>query len=145
VNDTTSAHKTLPDNADLGQLRAQAKELRRAYSGGNPAARAQVRAVLPGAKAEIQLRDAQLVIAREHGFDGWRDLTAAVVTQQSGGRDLNRWFAVELNNGTWDLIDNGLSEQSPPAEQEQACTRPTPPPITASRQARSPTKAAAST
>jgi hypothetical protein len=120
VNDTTSAHKTLPDNADLGQLRAQAKELRRAYSGGNPAARAQVRAVLPGAMAEIQLRDAQLVIAREHGFDGWRDLTAAVVTQQSGGRDLNRWFAVELNNGTWDLIDNGLSEQSPPAEQEQA-------------------------
>jgi hypothetical protein len=114
------APKTLPDNADLAQLRAQAKELRRAYAGGNPAAEAQVRAVLPAAKAEIQLRDAQLVIAREHGFDGWRDLTAAVVTQQAGGRDLNRWFGVELNNGTWDLIDNGLSEQSPPAEQEQA-------------------------
>jgi hypothetical protein len=114
------ARKTLPDNADLGQLRAQAKELRRAYAGGNPAALAQVKAVLPAAKAEIQLRDAQLVIAREHGFDGWRDLAAAVVTQQAGGRDLNRWFGVELNNGTWDLIDNGLSEQSPPAEQEQA-------------------------
>jgi hypothetical protein len=120
VHETGSAPKTLPDNADLGQLRAQAKELRRAYSGGSPAALAQVRAVLPEAKAEIPLRDAQLVIAREHGFDGWRDLAAAVVTQQSGGRDLNRWFAVELNNGTWDLIDNGLSEQSPPAEQEQA-------------------------
>ena len=120
MNETSTASKTLPDNADLSQLRAQAKELRRAYARGNPIAQAQVRAILPGAKAEIQLRDAQLVIAREHGFDGWRDLTAAVVTQQSGGRDLNRWFGVELNNGTWDLIDNGLSEQSPAAEQEQA-------------------------
>jgi hypothetical protein len=112
--------KTLPDNADLSQLRAQAKELRRACAGGSPAARARVRAVLPAAKPEIQLRDAQLVIAREHGFDGWRDLSAAVVAQQSGSRDLNRWFGVELNNGTWDLIDNGLSEQSPRAEQAQA-------------------------
>ncbi len=112
--------KKLPDNADLAQLRAQAKELRRAYAGGSPAASGRVQAVLPAASAEIQLRDAQLVIAREHGFDGWRDLAAAVVAQQSGGRDLNRWFGVELNNSTWDLIDNGLSEQSPRAEREQA-------------------------
>lgn len=49
-----------------------------------------------------------------------RPRSAPSCTQQSGGRDLNRWFGVELNNGTWDLIDNGLSEQSPPAEQEQA-------------------------
>lgn len=113
-------NKTLPDHADLSQLRAQAKELKRAYAGGNPAAQARARAVLPGANAEIQLRDAQLVIARELGFDGWRELSAAVVAQQSGGRDLHRWFAVELNNGTWDLIDGGLSEQTPAAEQEQA-------------------------
>jgi hypothetical protein len=112
--------KKLPDNADLAQLRAQAKELRRAYAGGSPDASVRVQAVLPAAGSEIQLRDAQLVIAREHGFDGWRDLAAAVVAQQSGGRDLNRWFAVELNNSTWDLIDNGLSEDSPRAEQEQA-------------------------
>jgi hypothetical protein len=112
--------KRLPDNADLSQLRALAKQLRRAYVGTNPAALTRVRAVLPDAGAEIALRDAQLVIAREHGFDGWRDLTAAVVAQQSGGRDLDRWFAVELNNGTWDMVDNGLSEHSPAAEREQA-------------------------
>jgi hypothetical protein len=111
---------TLPDNADLSQLRIQAKELRRAFAGGNPAAEARVREVLPDCGFEITLRDAQLVIAREHGFDGWRDLSAAVVAQQSGGRDLDRWFAVELNNGTWDLIDNGLSEESPRDEQELA-------------------------
>jgi hypothetical protein len=110
----------LPENADLSQLRAQAKELRRAFAGTNPTATARVRAVLPDAGAEIALRDAQLVIAREHGFPGWRELAAAVVARQSGGRDLDRWFAVELNNGTWDLIDNGLSERSPRAEREQA-------------------------
>lgn len=128
----------LPDNADLGQLRAQAKELRRAYAGGSPAALARVAAVRPqgGAGAsrgappvegdagavrpELQLRHAQYVIAREHGFDGWRDLVQAVVVQQSGGRDLHRWFAVELNNGTWDLLDNGLCSDSPREEREQA-------------------------
>jgi hypothetical protein len=111
--------KDLPENADLSQLRAQAKELRRACAGGSPAAITRVRAVLP-AGAEIQLRDAQLVIAREYGLDGWRELAAAVVARQSGGRDLDRWFAVELNNETWDLIDGGLSEQSPQAEREHA-------------------------
>jgi hypothetical protein len=110
----------LPGNADLTQLRAQAKELRRAFAGASPAIAARVRAILPEAGAEMTLRDAQLVIAREHGFDGWRDLAAAVVAQQSSGRDLDRWFGVELNNSTWDLIDNGLSELSPRAEQEQA-------------------------
>jgi hypothetical protein len=112
--------KTLPGNASLDQLRAQAKELRRACSGGNPAALARVRAVRADTGADIQLRDAQLVIAREYGFDGWRDLAAAAVKQQSGGRDLHRWFAVELNNGTWDVLDAGLSESSPREEREQA-------------------------
>lgn len=116
--------KTLPDNADLGQLRQQAKELRRAYAGGSPAAIERVAAARPSAAGapagDLQLRDAQLVIAREHGFDGWRDLAAAVVAQQSSGRDLHRWFGVELNNGTWDVLDNGLSQDSPREEQELA-------------------------
>ena len=128
----------LPDNADLGQLRAQAKELRRAYAGGSPAALARVGAVRPEggagalhaappagggvgeARPELLLRHAQYVIAREHGFDGWRDLVQAVVVQQSGGRDLHRWFAVELNNSTWDLVENGLCSDSPREEREQA-------------------------
>ncbi len=120
MDDNSLPDNSLPDNADLAQMRAQAKELRRAFGGGSPAAVARVRAILPESGAEIALRDAQLVIAREHGFDGWRDLAGAVVAQQSGGRDLDRWFAVELNNGTWDLVDNGLSELSPHTEQEQA-------------------------
>jgi len=120
MDDKALPGNALPGNADLTQLRAQAKELRRAFAGASPAVAARVRGILPDAGAEITLRDAQLVIAREHGFDGWRELAAAVVAQQSNGRDLDRWFGVELNNSTWDLIDNGLSELSPREEQEQA-------------------------
>jgi hypothetical protein len=116
----TMTVRTLPEHADTSQLRARAKDLRRAYAGGNPAAVVRVRAVHPDAGAEIPLRDAQLVIAREHDLPSWRDLVAAVVAQQSGGRDLHRWFGVELNNGTWDLLNNGLSQDSPQLEREQA-------------------------
>jgi hypothetical protein len=114
--------RNLPDNADLSQLRQQAKELRRAYLGGSPAAIERTAAACPGMAAtpDFGLRDAQLVIAREHGFSNWRDLAAAVVAQQSNGRDLHRWFGVELNNATWDVIDNGLSPDSPAEEQERA-------------------------
>ncbi|WP_412539939.1 hypothetical protein R8Z50_29555 [Longispora sp. K20-0274] len=112
--------RTIPDNADLGQLRAQAKELRRAAANGNPAALARVRAALPEAGVDLSLRDAQFTIAREYGQPGWRELAAAVVAQQSGGRDLHRWFGVELNNGTWDVLDGGLSEHSPVGDREQA-------------------------
>jgi hypothetical protein len=111
---------TLPDQANLSQLRSQAKELRRAVTGGNPAALARVQAVVPAAGTDLSLRDAQLVIAREYGQQSWRDLAAAVVATQSAGRDLNRWFGVELNNEVWDLIDNGLSELSPESEREHA-------------------------
>jgi hypothetical protein len=111
---------TLPEHANLSQLRAQAKELRRAAGGGNPAALARVRAVLPAGDTDLSLRDAQLVIAREYGQESWRDLAAAVVATQSGGRDLNRWFGVELNNEVWDLIDNGLTETTSLAEREHA-------------------------
>jgi hypothetical protein len=77
-------------------------------------------AARPVSDAELSLRDAQWVIAREYGFAGWRELVQAVVSRQSGGRDLNRWFAVELNNSTMDLLDGGLSADSPRAEREQA-------------------------
>jgi len=112
--------RKLPDNADLGQLRTQAKELRRAAAGGNPTALSRIHAVLSDATGELPLRDAQFVIAREYGYPGWRELAAAVVVQQTGGRDLHRWFGVELNNEVWDTIDNGLGQDSSPAEQEQA-------------------------
>src|SRR5262249_36442557 len=90
--------RTLPANADLPQLRTQAKELRRAVADGNPSALARAREVCPDAEpARFTLRDAQLVLAREYGFDGWHELATKVGTDNVNQRDLHRWFGVELN------------------------------------------------
>ena len=53
---TTS--KSLPPRPSLESLRKQAKHVARERS--------------------VSLRDAQLALAREYGFAGWRDLTAEV-------------------------------------------------------------------
>jgi hypothetical protein len=39
---------------------------------------------------------------------------------EGSGHDLHRSFGVELNNSTWDALDGGLSQDSPPQEQELA-------------------------
>lgn len=77
-----------PDYADTGpeweevvvnleQLRKQAKELKRAARTGDAEALARVRAYAPG-RERVLLADAQLALAREHGFPSWRGLVAAV-------------------------------------------------------------------
>jgi hypothetical protein len=113
---------TLPVDADLNQVRAQAKELRRAAAGGSPAALARVATVRPDDPAGVTLRQAQRVIAREYGFAGWRELVAELVTgagrQPVRERDLHRWFAVELNNTLWDLLDE-CSPATPLADPER--------------------------
>jgi hypothetical protein len=105
----------LPARADLGQLRSQAKELRRAVVGGNPAALSRAAEADP---ATFTLRDAQLVVAREYGFAGWHDLVAAVGQRQVAERDLHRWFGVQLNNDTWDLLEQ-IGPHSPRADRER--------------------------
>jgi len=62
---------------NLEQQKKRAKELRRAADMGDAPALARVHAVLRTATAgQIQLSDAQLVIARENGFDSWPKLKA---------------------------------------------------------------------
>src|SRR5688500_15549002 len=69
----------LPAHPSLEQLRKRAKELLRAIRAGDPDASQRFRA--PGARwrarmqhADAILADAQLVIAREHGFPSWAQL-----------------------------------------------------------------------
>jgi hypothetical protein len=113
--------RTLPAGADIGQLRSQAKDLRRAVAGGNPVALARLREVRPDVDpADCTLRDAQLVVAREYGFDGWHDLVTKVGTDTINERDLHRWFGIELNNGTWDLLEGLVTPDSPIGDREQA-------------------------
>ena len=66
-----SGSKSLPPRPSLESLRKQAKRIARERS--------------------LPLRDAQLALAREYGFAGWRDLTAEV--SKRAGNDLERALA----------------------------------------------------
>jgi ClpA/ClpB-like protein len=88
------------DRLDLNQLRTRAKELKRAFEFGDENAAARVLASHPkfaGRPAgrleewHLTLRDAQATIAREHGFDSWKALTANL-----GGT--RRWDASASSN-----------------------------------------------
>lgn len=89
---------SLPDRPDLDQLRTQAKELKRALAAGDQTALDRVLASHPkyvGRPAErlgeigLTLRDAQVTIARELGFESWKALLAEV----EGAGERVRWKA----------------------------------------------------
>lgn len=82
----------LPQDPDLDQLRRQARELQRAVRLGDPSALALIAEFSPGRsrslgrpRTEFALADAQLVIARRHGFGSWARLRhhIDVVTRRS--------------------------------------------------------------
>ncbi|HEY3559843.1 MAG TPA: hypothetical protein VGL05_20380 [Kribbella sp.] len=111
----------LPAKASLSQLRARAKELRKAVGKERPDALERVRRHHPaydGNPAGFTLRDAQLTIAREHGLASWPELMEKVATELVEGRELHRYFGVELNNETWDLLEQ-IDETSPRTDQER--------------------------
>jgi ankyrin repeat protein len=68
--------KQLPARANVGQLKKQAKDLHAHVRAGSPDALERVRKVLPAARG--LLADAQLVIAREYGFESWSKLRRRV-------------------------------------------------------------------
>lgn len=71
--------RVLRDHPDLGQLRRQARELLDAFRAADPAAVSEVSTYYREADpAAFALHDAQLVLARAHGFDSWPKLKAYV-------------------------------------------------------------------
>jgi hypothetical protein len=84
--------RTLPARPSLESLRKQAKALARKAAARNEQATARVRAQLPKWEIPLSLRDAQLVIAREYGFAGWRELREEVLKRIGKGLD---WAALE--------------------------------------------------
>jgi NAD(P)H-hydrate repair Nnr-like enzyme with NAD(P)H-hydrate dehydratase domain len=80
-----TASKSLPDRPSLESLRKQAKKLARDIAAGDAAAMARARALLPHVDLPLTHRKAQLVIAREYGYTGWRDLTAEVSRRLGNG------------------------------------------------------------
>lgn len=79
----TALSTTLPDRADLQQLKRQARELLRAWQDGEPTSLARAapyRRADAAAPAKLSL--AQLVIARELGYPSWPALQRAAMAQQ---------------------------------------------------------------
>jgi hypothetical protein len=70
--------KSLPARPSLESLRKQAKKLARDIAARDVAAIARAHAQLPNIDLPLTQRNAQLVIAREYGFDGWQNLIAEV-------------------------------------------------------------------
>jgi ankyrin repeat protein len=99
-------HRALPQHPDLDQLRRQAKELLHSARAKDPAALSRFR-ILPafahlGAEAlgaTLALHDAQSVIAREHGFPSWNQLSERVAELTLAFDDAVREFIEAATDG----------------------------------------------
>src|SRR5215471_7939457 len=97
----------LPARPSLESLRKQAKKLMRDIAAGDAAAIGRARAQLPQAELPLSQRDAQLVLAREYGFPGWKDLLKEV--KQRLGRGLE-WALSEARRIIHDNDVEGLRQ-----------------------------------
>ena len=84
--------KSLPARPSLESLHKQAKKLVRDIAAGDDAAMARARMQLPHVDLPLTQRNAQLVLAREYGYAGWRDLTAEVNKRLGHGLE---WAATQ--------------------------------------------------
>ncbi len=97
----------LPVRPSLESLRKQAKKLARDIVAGNAGAIARARAQLPKAELPLSQRDAQLVLAREYGFPGWKELLKEV--KQRVGRGLE-WAVSQARRIIHDNDIEGLRQ-----------------------------------
>jgi ankyrin repeat protein len=88
------------------QLRKLARDLLRAYRAGQPGAAARLTAIHLHPKAQYRLSDAQMVIAREHGFTSWPRLKAYVDRVNDHGADLRH--LIEADVGYYEDRASGL-------------------------------------
>ena len=88
---------SLPTSPSLEQLRKQAKDLARAHRAGDPDAVARVGAHHPRPSEPLKLSDAQLAIAREHGFPSWPRLQAYVDRVAAHGPGLQHAYREDLD------------------------------------------------
>jgi hypothetical protein len=97
----------LPVRPSLESLRKQAKKLARDIVAGNGDAIARVRAQLPQAGPPLSQRDAQLVLAREYGFPGWKDLLKEIKLRLGRGLE---WAVSEARRIIHDNDVEGLRQ-----------------------------------
>jgi hypothetical protein len=103
--------KSLPARPSLESLRKEAKKLTRDVAAGDADAIARVRRHLPRVEGPLKTRNAQLVIAREYGYTGWKDLTEEVGKRVGSGLE---WAAAEarriIHDNDLDGLKNLLAE-----------------------------------
>jgi ankyrin repeat protein len=99
--------KFLPSHPSFESIRKQAKKLLRQFAAGDADALARVHAQLPAPTLPLSLRDAQLVLAREYGFEGWQDLRAAVLRLEGKGLE---WAVAEAERTIHDNNVERLSQ-----------------------------------
>src|SRR5215471_3440296 len=97
----------LPDRPSLESLRKQAKKLARGIAAGDAAAIARARAQLPQAELPLSMRDSHLVLAREYGFPGWKDLVKEVKQRLGSGLE---WAVSEAHRIIHDNDVEGLRQ-----------------------------------
>lgn len=95
----------LPARPSLDSLRKQAKKLARDIAAGDTTAIGRARVQLPHAGLPLSQRDAQLVLAREYGFAGWKDLVKEVKRRLGGGLE---WAVAESRRAIHDNDVEGL-------------------------------------
>lgn len=87
---------SLPAAPSMEQLRKLARDLHRAQHAGQREALARIREHHPQAGDAFRLADAQLVVAREHGFASWPRLKAYVERVTTYGPDLRHAIETDL-------------------------------------------------
>src|SRR5438093_6805753 len=97
----------LPAHPSLASLRKQAKKLARDIAAGDAVAIARARAQLPHAELPLSQRDAQLVLSREYGFPGWKDLLQEVELRLGTGLE---WAVSEARRIIHDNDIEGLRQ-----------------------------------
>lgn len=93
--------RSLPVRPNLEQYKTQAKDLLRRWKAGDADARRRAAEHHPrfgdgpDADAAFVLADAQLVLAREHGFRNWAEFAREVARRSGSGGDASTWLAAQ--------------------------------------------------
>ena len=124
-------HSPLPARPSLEQLRKRAKELLRAIRADDQTALQRLRGHLPRDASDATLADAQLVVAREHGFASWARLKRHIqVIERPGDFDDCIWgrdtwpFLVAVYEGREDVVRELLRADPTLARAEYAYMQP---------------------
>jgi len=87
--------RSLPDRPDLQQYKKQAKELVKSVRAGDPDALRRMREHHARELDRVVLADAQLVLAREHGFDSWPKFVREIESRLGERSPSAIWKAAE--------------------------------------------------